>query len=86
MSIQLRVGVVLATDVRANDPVGASASERDQVWGPEADDEVVVGFANPEPRAAYVVGSLWHGNDKAPADAHEPSTRHHTVSATAKPL
>ena len=84
MNIQLRVTVALAADVRAEQAVGASASERIQDWRP--DDEVVLAFEHADPRAPYIVGLLWDGNDKPPIEAHGTLTRHHVVSETAKPL
>ena len=42
--------------------------DRGTYFLPEVDDEVLVVFEHGDVRFPYVIGSLWNGRDKAPAD------------------
>jgi len=45
-----------------------AGNDRGLYFLPEVDDEVLVAFEHGRPEAPVVVGSLWNGKDKAPAD------------------
>ena len=45
-----------------------AGKERGLFLLPEVDDEVLVAFEHGDPRFPYVIGSLWNGTDKPPAD------------------
>jgi len=42
--------------------------QRGTYFLPEVDDEVLVAFDHGDPRFPYVLGALWNGQDKPPAD------------------
>ena len=43
-----------------------AGSSRGLLWIPQVDDEVLVGFAQNDPTAAYVLGGLWSTLDRPP--------------------
>jgi uncharacterized protein involved in type VI secretion and phage assembly len=45
-----------------------AGNDRGAYFLPEVDDEVLVAFEHGDVRFPYVIGSLWNGKDKAPAD------------------
>ncbi|MEP6620360.1 MAG: phage baseplate assembly protein V [bacterium] len=45
-----------------------AGNDRGAFFLPEIDDEVLVMFAHGDVRFPYVIGSLWNGKDKPPAD------------------
>jgi uncharacterized protein involved in type VI secretion and phage assembly len=45
-----------------------AGNDRGAYFLPEIDDEVLVAFAHGDVRFPYVIGSLWNGVDKPPAD------------------
>lgn len=45
-----------------------AGNDRGTYFLPEVDDEVLVMFEHGDVRFPYVIGSLWNGKDKAPAD------------------
>jgi uncharacterized protein involved in type VI secretion and phage assembly len=45
-----------------------AGNDRGAYFLPEIDDEVLVAFEHGDLRFPYVIGSLWNGKDKAPAD------------------
>lgn len=45
-----------------------AGNDRGAYFLPEVDDEVLVAFAHGDVRAPYVIGSLWNGKDRPPAD------------------
>lgn len=46
-----------------------AGNERGNLWVPETDDEVLVGFEHGYMRIPYVIGRLWNGKDKPMQDA-----------------
>lgn len=45
-----------------------AGKERGALFLPEVDDEVLVAFEHGDPRFPFVLGALWNGKDKPPAD------------------
>lgn len=45
-----------------------AGNDRGAFFLPEVDDEVLVAFAHGDVRFPYVIGSLWNGKDKPPAE------------------
>lgn len=52
--------------------VPIAGPDRGFYWIPEVQDEVLVAFERGDPSRPYVIGCLWNGRDKPPADAPDP--------------
>jgi uncharacterized protein involved in type VI secretion and phage assembly len=52
-----------------------AANQRGIFMLPQPDDEVVVGFEHGDPRRPFVLGSLYHGKAKLPAELKDPTSK-----------
>jgi Rhs element Vgr protein len=81
-----RIKVLLSTLDKKQGPVWArvarpdAGKDRGQVFWPEPDDEVVVGFINGDPRQAIILGAL-HGSANSPPDPAGPPSKENTRRA-----
>jgi hypothetical protein len=72
--------VVKPSDSVALAPSAPATGNKANVFQPDVSDEVLVGFAQGDPRAPYVTGGLWNGEtpptdaSSAPGSTSDPSS------------
>lgn len=64
--VKVRVPSMPSLEVWARVAAVGAGSSRGFLWIPQVDDEVLVGFAQNDPTAAYVLGGLWSTMDRPP--------------------
>src|SRR5262245_26653926 len=65
--VQVRIPWLPGVEPWVRVAVPMAGQQRGMYFIPQQDDEVLVAFGDADFRDAYVVGSLWNGEDKPPA-------------------